>query len=141
MSSTQSFGKGGYNGDGNANEYRGGGGGATDLRKKRDDLYSRILVAAGGGAGYKQNEPYQQKGGDGGGIEGEFGGISQGNVPCIGAQNDCINGSAQLSVKGTFGYGASQQYDGSGAGWYGGGAASVCGRSGGSSYYGKFSKR
>ena len=132
--------KGGFNGGGNSNDNRGTGGGATDLRTAKDDFYQRTLVAGGGGGAFSNPDTGRHApGGNGGGLEGEPGGVAdQGFFPCFGTQSECkVNQTrGNLFDDGDFGKGSAADFGGGGGGWYGGGSANACGSSGGSSYYG-----
>ena len=93
------------------------GGGASDIRLEVDDVFHRLIVAGGGGGSgfYSQ----VQKGGNGGGIEGEDGQMIVHQLGDIFSDGGNQEGSINM-----FGYGGNQSsgWDGcgGGGGWYGG---------------------
>ena len=149
-SSNKVPGVGGCNGGGNGSlgsvtnpVISGGGGGATDIRVGVD-LESRILVAGGGGGrGGTSSCGSDNKGGDGGGVNG-FNGSGWGETYGKGATNEHGGIAGQLNLhtiaeNGTFGRGGNGigqgiSSGGGGGGYYGGGGSYETGGGGGSGY-------
>lgn len=137
--------EGGWNGGGSGYEDGASGGGATDIRIGGVNLLNRVVVAGGGGGG-AQNTQYDLKGGDGGGLVGGSGQMSDstyggtGGTQSEGGRCQMLQWIGEGVGDGGFGYGgntAENIYFCSGAGgsgYYGGGAAAADGGGGGSSY-------
>ena len=152
--STSTSALGGFNGGGNgsyvsASYGGGGGGGASDIRIGGTALSNRVVVAGGGGGGaYNYFTVNYDKGGAGGGLNGEGGysggallgngytgsggtqssGGSAGNYPSF-----CSASSGSLGVGGAAGT-CGNTGGGGGSGYYGGGGGVWAGGGGGSSY-------
>ena len=135
---------GSYNGGGklhsdaypNASYSEGAGGGATDIRIGGTALANRVLVAGGGGGG---STYLPSKGGDGGGLIGQNGLPSSGNVGGGGGGTQSQGGSSTQNP-GQLGVGGQGRSGGAGGGGYYGGGSGVApfsgyaGGGGGSSY-------
>ena len=127
---------GGYNGGGSSNHDRGSGGGMTDLQIEQNGIFQSIIIAGAGGGGhqYLSESMPAQNGGDGGGLNGTFGGYVGIDIPCYGTQTNC-EGGAGHNEQGTQRQGSHGEVGGGGgAGYWGGGSASNAGSSGGSSF-------
>ena len=130
----------------------GGGGGASDVRVGGTSLTNRVIVAGGGGGGaFDCSGVNENRGGDGGGLNGENGYTCSSYYPTLngggGTQSAggvgapylaCGNDSGTLGVGGRADTCYYYYYDygggGGGGGYYGGGAGAFGGGGGGSSY-------
>lgn len=137
---------GGYNGGGAGSEDGGGGGGATDIRCGGTNLSERVMVAGGGGGACGPTHVVAanyDRGGDGGGLNGETGYANGQNtgtatvVPGAGGGNtlpenkNIRNGGLG---KGGNGFAFYVGGGGGGGGYFGGEGGDECGGGGGSSF-------